>query len=330
MGIRIFLAILSLLILVTVVCYHAYLILLYRQWRFHQQAVQVGLGSEQRKLLWQLIKGHPSSAGKKILANSRFLNKVLLHAISEVEVDLSISLQERELLQYKYYEIKRFFDRVKIAPSLRHTKELKVGVSVLLNKPNNVRNAFVAWCTEVTPVGFWLRLDKSVQEQWEVLQERGEFEFLYQDEQQFEHHFISKLRAAKENGNDLLLFFAHASSIELLKDQCLPSRRLDRELLVAKTQVTIDKTGNRQFIPQKEHNCSLLELSLVGAVLKSMEQFDVNEFVYLQFMGSTQRVVCYGRVEKVVQLSSQKQVHVQFLQTSRSSLNQISSLVYDL
>ncbi|WDI37261.1 hypothetical protein PVA46_00280 [Entomospira culicis] len=310
--------------------YRSWLYVRYRQWRFHHQAIRIGMKSEPRRLLWQLVRDYHIKESAYTLMNSRLLNKILLKALNDVEMDLSISLKERELLQYQYYEIKRFFDRVKVSPSLLTTKDLPMDALLLINKPDNVRLSLRARCIQLTNLGFSVALEKMSQEQWATLSHRGIFEFLYTDAQHFEYHFTAKLRTVKEDSGQLSLFFAHSKSIEILADQRPPSRRFDREALLAPADLLLDKTGNRQFTAQKEELCSLLELSLVGAVLKSSQDLLLHQFVYLQFMGATQRVVCYGRVEKLVQLGEQKQIHVQFLQTSRSSLNQISYLVYDL
>jgi hypothetical protein len=312
------------------VMYRGQLRLGYRRWLFYQQAIKCGLSEAQRKMLWQLAQTYQPRDSQKLLMNSRILNKVLLRAITDVELDLSIDLKERELRQYQYYELKRFFDRVDIIPSLQSTKELKGGLQLLFNRPENVRATFVGWSAGSTTQGFLINLDKASVDTWNATAQSGEFEFIYCDEYKKEHHFLSHLRSARAEGSTLVLLFQHTKSIDLVVNSKPPSRRFNREALVALADLNVDRSDNRQFSPQKEKSCWLLEVSLASAVIKVADTMNANQFVYLQFMGVSQRIVCYGRVERVVALEQHWQVHVQFLQTSRSSLNQISSLVYDL
>ncbi|NIZ47046.1 hypothetical protein PVA44_02750 [Entomospira nematocerorum] len=301
-----------------------------RHWRFSQQAVRVGLQKEQRLLLWQLVQTYHPSDMYRLLMNSRLLNKTLLKAINDVELDLSIDLKDRELKQYKYYELKRFFDHVEVKPSLDSTKRLKKGEQLLLNRPENVRITFSGWVLTNTRRGFELRLEKGSLNDWITLASGSHFEFIYYDSHKTEHHFMTKLEHAKEEDRYLVMLFKHTDMIRLMVDRKVPYCRLNREALLAKAEVSLDKTGSRRFINQDGSSCQLLELSLASAVVKSQDYFEVNDFVYLQFMGNTQKVVCYARVERVVQVEQYRQIHMQFLQTSRASLNQISSLVYDL
>lgn len=302
----------------------------YRRWYFYRKAFNRGLNLGQSRILWHLIEVYRVKEYKKLLMNSRVLNKTLLKAINDVEMDLSIDLREREIQQYKYYELKRFFDRIQLPFSLRTTKEIKTGTQLLLNTPDNVRSTFIGLCTRVSSRGFFVRLDKLSSEHWISLINLKEFEFIYINDYKIEQYFTSKLISKKEDSSYITLFFKHSKAVQLIAEWKFPCKRFDREALLACAESTTDKHGNRQFSPQKGGLCLLLELSLASAVVKTVENFDMNQFVYLQFMGSTQRVVCYGRIKQIIQADQYKQVHVQFLQTNRASLNQISSLVYDL
>lgn len=148
---------------------------------------------------------------------------------------------------------------------------------------------FSGWILTNTRRGFELRLEKGSLNSWITLANGSHFEFIYYDNHKTEHHFITKLEQAKEEDRYLVMLFRHTDAIRLMIDRKPPYRRMNREALLAKAEVSLDKTGSRRFITQDGSSCQLLELSLASAVVKSHNYFEVNDFVYLQFMGNTQK-----------------------------------------
>lgn len=307
----------------------------YNRFFFMWKANRLGVPQEMRQLLEELIARYHPQDPYKMLLNSRTLNKCLMRGISEVDLDLSLSLAEREGKQFKYYEVKRFFDRVEIGSPLHSTLELAVQSRITINSPHNVRQESEVILSVNDRHGFKVGLpvlEKGMGQGLNVLVGQ-DLECLYKDAQGLEHFFITKVKAVEHGPELSVLSCAHSHKLQLVVKTQYPQKRINSEAFLSVAELALDKTtGTRRFQVQNgsEQTGRLIDISLGQAVVRSTVAYPVQSFVALTFVGRGYRLLSYGRVVQVLAFPEYYQVHIQFVQTSRAVLNQMSEIIYDL
>ncbi len=305
----------------------------YNRFLFRWKANRLGVSQDMCLLLEELIARYHPQDPYKMLLNSRTLNKCLMRGISDVDLDLSLSLAEREGKQFKFYEIKRFFDTIMLSSPLHSTVELAEQSRFTINSPANVRQESEVVMSENERGGFKLVLPALEKGMGQGLNVRAgqELECLYRDEQALEHFFTAKVKAVEHRTDLSIISCAHSHNIQLVMKTQYPQKRINSEAFLASAELVLDKAlGTRRFQSSAEQTCRLIDISLGSAVVRSVVAHSVQNFVALTFVGKGHRLLSYGRVVQVLAFPEYYQVHIQFVQTSRAVLNQMSEIIYDL
>jgi hypothetical protein len=305
----------------------------YNRFLFRWKANCLGVPKEMCQLIEELIARYRPQDPYKMLLNSRTLNKCLMRGISDLDLDLSLSLTEREGKQFKFYEVKRFFDRVELSSTLHSTVELAVQSRLVINSPHNVRQESEVELSENDRRGFKiiLRALDSGMGQGLKVQIGQELECLYCDDQALEHFFMTKVKAVDHYPDQSIITCAHSHQIQLVVKTQHPQKRINSEAFLASAELVLDKaSGTRRFQSASEEACRLIDISLGSAVVRSVVAYNMQSFVALTFVGKGYRLLSYGRVVQVLAFPEYYQVHIQFVQTSRAVLNQMSEIIYDL
>ena len=300
-----------------------------------RQAKKLGLDTEQRRALKELVRALSLQNPGRLLTNSAYLNHALKRRIDQLDV-ADIPDSERERQKSLLFTIKRTVQNAtvnrKVLPSSRH---IRIGQTVHMRPPEgDERDSLVA---SNVHNGLGIEVPYERRGARATYKKGTPLVISFVDESNRHYSFRTRVVGYNNTRGASVMFVEHASNIPQTQKRRSPRREYDRPCYFYPVTVLTTGRGRKQktqaFVNKNRRIFGRFEdLSAGGCAVRTQVPLPKGDILKIDFENADGAPISvYGMVRAVErQRARGRLMHIKFTRVSRKHLNQIQSYVYGL